>query len=107
MGAFNNDKSIYDLIVNTTMKEDHGEEKVVLQTLRVRPSLYVHSQHEYENSGIQSNIDPRVVDAQNAIQSLQYEFVQVVFQNTSLGEYPAEFKELFCVSQSTHQSRFV
>ena len=38
MGTFNNDKSIYDLIVNTAMKEDHVEEKAVLQTLRVKYS---------------------------------------------------------------------
>ena len=77
MTKINSDKSIYELIKNTSLGPNYLEENVVLQTLQVMAWSAPHVQHEYESSGIQFDLDPRVKDAQNAIQSLQYQFSQV------------------------------
>lgn len=77
MTKINSDKSMYDLILNTRLEAGYLEENAVLHTLQVIKWIIFHLQHEYESSGIQFDLDPRVKDAQNAIQMLQYQFAQV------------------------------
>ena len=107
MTEINSDKSMYELIKHTTLNPEFREENVVLQTLQVTKLNGFHLQHEYESSGIQFDLDPRVNDAQNAIQTLQYQFSQVDAWKCSRIEHSKQLGCLFNSRQSADESKFI